>query len=189
MPFTAVPLRLPDVILVKAERAEDDRGVFMETYAAEQFARMGIAANFVQDNQSRSRRSGTLRGLHFQKPPHAQAKLVRVLTGAIFDVAVDLREKSPTFGAWVSATLTAERGDQLFVPRGFAHGFCTLSDETVVAYKCDSEYAPDAEGGIHFADPTLAITWPVAPDTIILSARDKALPPFRGCYVFPESAP
>jgi len=189
MPFTAVPLGLPEVILIRTERAEDERGAFMETYAAEQFARMGIAAHFVQDNQSRSRSKGTLRGLHYQKPPHAQAKLVRVLAGAIFDVAVDLRESAPSFGQWVSTTLTAESGDQLFVPRGFAHGFCTLSDDTVVAYKCDSEYAPGAEGGIHFADPTLAIAWPIAHDAIVLSAKDKALPPFLGGYVFPESAP
>jgi dTDP-4-dehydrorhamnose 3,5-epimerase len=174
--FTARPLRLADVLLVTPTRMSDSRGYFIETYQAEEFPRIGISAAFVQDNEAGSTHRGTIRGLHFQKAPHAQAKLVRVLRGAIFDVAVDIRAGSATFGQWVGARLDAEAGEQLFVPRGFAHGYCTLTDEAVVAYKCDNLYCREAEGGIHFADPALAIAWPVAAASAIISDKDRALP-------------
>ena len=187
MPFSATALRLPDVMIVTPTRFGDSRGYFLETWVADDFRRLGITADFVQDNQAGSAQKGTLRGLHYQKTPHIQAKLVRVISGAVFDVAVDLREGSPTFGEWVGATLTAEGGEQIFVPRGFAHGYCTLEDDTVVAYKCDNAYAPAAEGGIHFADPTLAISWPVAADMAIVSDKDRALPPFGTDAAFPRT--
>jgi dTDP-4-dehydrorhamnose 3,5-epimerase len=189
MQFSPTHLRLPDVVVVTPQRFADERGYFMETYRTDRFRALGITADFVQDNEAGSARAGTIRGLHFQKPPHAQAKLVRVLQGAIFDVAVDIREGSPTFGEWVGARLTASGGEQLFLPRGFAHGYCTLDDDTVVAYKCDNRYAPDAEGGIHFADAALAIAWPVAPEAAIVSDKDRALPGIAAIgHPFPAEA-
>jgi len=176
MQLTATPLRLPDLLLLRPARITDSRGYFMETYQAKEFSRVGISAEFVQDNQAGSVQAGTIRGLHFQKAPHAQAKLVRVLSGAIFDVAVDVRQGSPTFGQWVGVQLDAEAGEQILVPRGFAHGYCTLADRTTVAYKCDNLYCREAEGGIHYADPTLAIAWPVPPENAIVSDKDRALP-------------
>ena len=135
----------------------------------------GVEAEFVQDNQAFSARAGTLRGLHFQTAPHAQAKLVRVLRGAIYDVAVDVRQGSPTFGRWVGAELTAERGEQIFVPRGFAHGYSTLTDDCELAYKVDGLYAPQTEGGIIWNDPDLAIDWRLTGEPV-LSDKDKVLP-------------
>lgn len=176
MPSSVIRLRLPDVLVVTPRRFVDERGYFMETYRADGFRALGVTADFMQDNEAGSGRAGTIRGLHFQRPPHAQAKLLRVLSGAVFDVAVDVREGSPTFGEWAGARLTASGGEQIYVPRGFAHGYCTLADDTVVAYKCDNGYAPQAEGGIHFADPALAIDWPVDPDQAIVSGKDRALP-------------
>jgi dTDP-4-dehydrorhamnose 3,5-epimerase len=175
MGFTASELTIPGVLLISGRRFADARGHFMETYRAREFEALGVAARFVQDNQAFSAAAGTLRGLHFQRPPFAQAKLVRVLCGAIFDVAVDIRRGSPTFGRWAGARLAAG-GDQLFVPAGFAHGYCTLEPGTEVLYRCDGYYAAEAEGGIHFADPALAIAWPVAAADIIASERDRALP-------------
>src|SRR5262249_10473379 len=157
----------------------DSRGHFVETYRAAAFQEFGIDAKFVQDNQSMSVDRGTLRGLHFQKPPRAQAKLVRVLKGKIFDVALDLRSSSKCYGQWVGATLSAEGGEQLFIPHGFAHGYCTLEPRTEVAYKCDAYYAPEYEGGVHFADASLAIEWPIAASEVVLSDRDRALPLLR----------
>ena len=176
MPFLAVNLSLSGVVVVTPHKMVDARGEFAETYRADSFREFGITTAFVQDNQALSRLAGTIRGLHFQQPPHAQAKLVRVLSGAIFDVAVDVREGSPTFGQWVSAKLDAKSGAQIFVPRGFAHGYCTMTDHTVVAYKCDAFYVQEAEAGIHFADPDLAISWPVAVGSAIVSDKDRALP-------------
>ena len=172
----ATTLPLPGVLLLRPAKVTDGRGYFMETYQAKEFLRIGISAEFVQDNQAGSSHAGTIRGLHFQKAPHAQAKLIRVLRGAIFDVAVDVRDGSPTFGRWVGVQLDAEAGEQIFVPRGFAHGYCTLTDDTVVAYKCDDVWCREAEGGVHFADPDVAIAWPVAPDRAIVSDKDRALP-------------
>jgi len=189
MQFAAKHLRLPEIILVTPRRFTDVRGYFMEVYEAAAFRRLGITAEFVQDNQAGSLRRGTIRGLHFQKTPHAQGKLVRVIAGAIFDVAVDIRRGSETFGQWVGTTLDAAKGEQLFVPRGFAHGYCTLADDTVVAYKCDAAYAPQAEGGINFADPDLAIAWPKVPEPIALSDKDRALPRLRDlATLFPAEA-
>ncbi|HVZ13760.1 MAG TPA: dTDP-4-dehydrorhamnose 3,5-epimerase [Bauldia sp.] len=175
--FEAVRLAIPEVVLIRPRRIADSRGYFTVTYAADEFARLGIGAVFVQDNQAGSARAGTIRGLHFQHGEHAQAKLMRVVNGAIFDVAVDLRRSSRTFGRWTGATLTADGAEQLFIPRGFAHGYCTLGDEAVVAYKCDNGYFPAAEAGIFFADPALAIEWPVSADAAIMSEKDRALPP------------
>lgn len=173
--FAARPLSIPDVLLIAARRQHDRRGSFLETWRRSDFAHIGLP-DFVQDNEVRSLRRGTLRGLHFQRPPHGQAKLVRALSGAIFDVAVDLRRGSPTFGSWVGATLAAEEATMLFVPRGFAHGYCTLADDTVVAYRCDAAYAPEYEGGLLFSDPLVGIEWPLPPEAMILSEKDRALP-------------
>lgn len=164
---------LPGLLVVEPVRHGDARGVFAETYHAARYAEAGIRAAFVQDNLSRSSR-GTLRGLHAQTPPHAQAKLVQVLDGEVFDVAVDLRRGSPTFGRWHGETLSAENGRQLYLPEGFAHGFVVTSDHALFAYKCSAFYAPEAEVSIAWDDPDLAIRWPV--DRPMLSAKDAAAP-------------
>lgn len=171
------------VVVVDVKAFGDDRGYFMETYKKPDFERGGIACDFVQDNQSRSTR-GVLRGLHFQIQ-HPQAKLVRVVTGSVFDVAVDVRAGSPTFGQWEGVVLSAENRRQLFVPRGFAHGFLVLSDSAEFCYKCDDVYRPGDEGGLMWDDPALAIEWPPLngdevfdPAKITLSEKDKLHPPF-----------
>ncbi len=173
------PLALPEVILVTPRRFGDGRGYFCETYVKPRFEAAGIRADFIQDNESLSATPGTVRGLHMQAPPFAQAKLVRVLKGAIFDVAVDVRKGSPTYGQWVGATLTAEKGEQLFVPQGFAHGFATLAPDTHVAYKVDGLYDRDSERGIVWNDPDLAIDWGIDGDAAVLSDKDKVLPRFK----------
>jgi dTDP-4-dehydrorhamnose 3,5-epimerase len=170
------PLAIPDVLLITPKRHGDARGWFSETYNSQALAEAGVDCAFVQDNQAFSARRGTVRGLHFQSAPHAQAKLVRVLRGAIYDVAVDIRQGSPSFGRWVGAELTAEGGEQLLVPRGFAHGYCTLTDDTELFYKVDGFYAPQAEGGVHWRDPDLGIDWPIPAAEATLNARDAALP-------------
>lgn len=177
--FTFTPLDLPGVLLVRPRRFEDRRGYFMETYCAPVFAENGAPGAFVQDNQSGAASRGTVRGLHFQAPPHAQAKLVRVLKGAIYDVAVDIRRCSPTYGRWCASELSAAGGEQIYVPRGFAHAFCTLEDDTHVAYKVDDYYAPGAEGGLRWDDPDLAIDWPAGAGEAALSERDLAWPAFE----------
>ena len=168
-------LGLPGLRLLRPRRFSDARGHFSETYNERTFSAAGIAVNFVQDNESYSAKRGTIRGLHFQLPPAAQAKLVRVLQGSVYDVAVDLRNGSPSYGRWEGVTLTAREGEQLFVPRGFAHAFCTLEPDTVVAYKVDEFYAPASDSGLIWNDPTLAIKWPVAPDEVVLSDKDLKL--------------
>ncbi|MFN3583718.1 dTDP-4-dehydrorhamnose 3,5-epimerase [Phenylobacterium sp.] len=174
--MTAItPLALPDVLLITPKRHGDARGWFAETWSRKAMSAAGVEADFVQDNQAFNARKGTLRGLHFQTAPHAQGKLVRVLKGAIFDVAVDVRPGSPTFGQWVGATLTAEAGEQIWVPRGFAHGYCTLTDGVELFYKVDGPYAPDCEGGIAWNDPDLAIDWPLDGEPV-LSDKDQKLP-------------
>lgn len=178
MQFTVRPLSIPDVLVVSPRRFVDSRGYFTVTYEAGEFRRLGLP-DFVQDNQSLSLKKGTVRGLHFQRPPYAQGKLVRVLKGAIFDAAVDLREGSATYGEWTSVRLDAAAGEQVFVPRGFAHGYCTLEDGTEVAYKCDDVYVPAAEAGVLFSDPAIGIEWPVAASAAILSDRDRAWPGFE----------
>jgi dTDP-4-dehydrorhamnose 3,5-epimerase len=165
---------LPGIVLVRPRRFEDERGSFCETYREDVWAQAGIAPRFVQDNTAWSRRAGTVRGLHFQAPPHAQAKLVRVVRGRIFDVVVDLRQDSPTYRRWESFELDAAGRWQLFVPRGFAHGYMTLEDDTEVAYKVDDFYAPDFEMGIRWDDPALGIRWPQLP--AIVSLKDTLLP-------------
>jgi len=172
---TITPLALPDLLLITPKRHGDARGWFSETWSRRAFEAAGLHVDFVQDNQAFSARKGTIRGLHFQTAPHAQAKLVRVLRGAIFDVAVDIRPGSPTYGQWAAATLTAELGEQLFVPRGFAHGYCTLTDDTELFYKVDGLYAPQTEGGVLWNDPDLAIAWPLEGEPM-LSDKDKVLP-------------
>lgn len=172
-------LAIPDVVLVQPVRHGDGRGYFCETYKKPAFDAFGIDLAFVQDNESLSRQVGVVRGLHFQTPPMAQAKLVRVLRGAIFDVAVDIRRGSPSYGKWVAATLTAEEGNQLFMPHGFAHGFCTLEPDTLIAYKVDAPYSRPNDAGIAWDDPDLAIDWPVTADAAVLSDKDRVQPRLR----------
>jgi dTDP-4-dehydrorhamnose 3,5-epimerase len=160
-------------------RFGDARGFFSETYNARDFAAAGIACTFVQDNHSRSTERGTVRGLHFQVPPHAQAKLVRVARGRILDVIVDLRKGSATFGRHEALELSADNGMQLFVPEGFAHGFCTLETDTEVLYKTSDYYKPDAERGLLWNDPALGIGWPEFAGANV-SAKDLAYPPLAG---------
>ncbi|MFP3942398.1 MAG: dTDP-4-dehydrorhamnose 3,5-epimerase [Alphaproteobacteria bacterium] len=167
---------IPDVKLVRPQKHGDHRGFLSETFSKRKLAETVADAEFVQDNHSMSARQGTVRGLHFQTPPHAQGKLIRVLKGAIWDVAVDLRAGSPTFGAHAAAVLSAENWMQLFVPEGFAHGFCTLEPNTEILYKLTDYYAPDHEMGIKWDDPALAIDWPVERAEAILSEKDRSLP-------------
>ena len=166
-------LSIPDVLLITPRRHGDQRGFFSETFRADWFRDLGIEATFVQDNHSRSSQRGVLRGLHFQVPPKAQGKLVRCIRGAIFDVAVDIRRGSPTYGRHVSTIISAENWTQVWVPAGFAHGFCTLEPDCEVIYKVTDYYAPELEVGIAFDDPALAIPWPVPAEEAILSERDR----------------
>jgi dTDP-4-dehydrorhamnose 3,5-epimerase len=170
-----LPTALAGVVIVEPVVHRDARGFFMESYHAERYRAAGIDVEFVQDNHSRSGR-GTLRGLHWQVAPRPQAKLVRVLAGEIFDVAVDIRPDSPTFGQWVGTRLDAERFRQLFVPVGFAHGFCVLSEIAEVEYKCSAVYDPAAERGLMWNDPAIGIAWPI--EHPILSSRDQRHPSF-----------
>jgi dTDP-4-dehydrorhamnose 3,5-epimerase len=187
--FEFINTSIDDVIIVETKQYGDERGAFMETYQEEVFNQGGIKARFVQDNQSKSVR-GVLRGLHFQKqyPP---AKLVRVLDGEVFDVAVDLRQDSPTFGKWEGVLLSAENRRQFFVPRGFAHGFLVTSETAVFAYKCDEFYHPEDEGGLLWNDPDVAIEWPIS-DALgeviepILSEKDKVNPYLSDSMSFPQ---
>lgn len=167
---------LPGIVLMHPARHGDARGAFHETWRADRFAEAGITTGFVQDNQSWSAQAGTVRGLHFQRSPRAQAKLVRAVTGRILDVVVDLRRGSATFGRHLAVELDAAIGTVILVPEGFAHGFCTLTDECVVAYRCSDYYAPEAEGGLAWNDPSLGIEWPVAEADAVLSPRDRTWP-------------
>lgn len=166
-------LSIPDVLLITPDRFADNRGHLSETFQAARFADIGLAGPFVQENQSFSRAEGTVRGLHFQAPPSAQGKLVRCVRGAIFDVTVDIRRGSPTYGRHASAVLSSENGDQLWVPVGFAHGFCTLEPDCEVLYKMTAYYDRACERGIAFDDPALDIPWPVAPANAVLSDKDR----------------
>jgi len=163
---------LEGVLIIEPAVFEDKRGYFMETYNRQRYEASGIRSDFVQDNVSSSVR-GALRGLHYQCP-HAQAKLVQVLQGAIFDVAVDIRYGSPRFGQWTGAELSDENRRQMYIPEGFAHGFCVLSETALFSYKCSDLYAPECEGGINWSDPTINIDWPI--DGPILSEKDKIYP-------------
>ena len=176
MPFTFKRLEIPDVILIEPRVFQDVRGFFMETYKYSDFAAFGIAERFVQDNHSRSVK-GVLRGLHYQNPPHAQGKLIRVVVGEVFDVAVDIRKGSPTYGKWVGVKLSAENRRMLYIPPGFAHGFCVLSDVAEVVYKVTAEYAPECEAGIIWNDPGIGIEWPIKHP--IISSKDAQWPTLR----------
>jgi len=166
---------MPNPQLIIPRRFGDARGWFSETYNQRTLAELDIHDHFVQDNHSLSVSKGTLRGLHFQTPPHAQAKLVRCISGAIWDVAVDVRAASPTFGQWVGAELTASGGEQLYIPVGFAHGVITLTDHAEVAYKTSDYYAPQCDNGIIWNDPMIAIDWPISNAEPILSEKDQKL--------------
>jgi dTDP-4-dehydrorhamnose 3,5-epimerase len=176
MPFDFTRLAIPEVVLVKPKAFGDDRGFFMETYKHSDFAAAGISGHFVQDNHSRSARS-VLRGLHYQKDPRAQGKLVRCMGGRIFDVAVDIRKGSPTYAGWVAGELTGENGLMLYIPPGFAHGFLVLSDTADIIYKCTEEYFPESDRGIIWNDPDIGIDWPA--NAPVLSAKDGGLPRLR----------
>ena len=169
---------LPGVYVIKPERHTDARGFFVETYNKKALAEGGIQATFVQDNISASERIGTLRGLHYQTHPCAQAKLASVLQGSVLDVVVDLRRSSPCFGQHFSIELTAEEGNQLFIPAGFAHGFITRAENTIFAYKVSNYYSSKHDAGVHFADPSLNISWGMPAAQIFVSERDEALPAF-----------
>lgn len=173
---TIIRLAIPDVLLIKHRRFDDERGSFMETFRADWLSAAGLETVFVQDNQADSVRKGTLRGLHFQRPPFEQAKLFRVVQGAAFDVAVDLRAGSPTFARWVGVTLSAAAPEQLFIPRGFAHGYCTLEPDTRVAYKCDEYYEPRAEAGVLYSDPGIGVEWPFPEEALHLAEKDRRWP-------------
>lgn len=177
--LTVTPTAIDAVKVIVPKTFDDHRGSFCETYTRERFAEHGIAHDFVQDNQSRSAAAGTVRGLHFQTPPMAQDKLIRVLAGRILDVAVDLRRSSPNYGRFVAEELSADNGKQLLVPIGFAHGFCTLEPDTVVLYKVTNSYSPAHDSGVAWNDPDLGIAWPIAADKAILSDKDARLPPFK----------
>lgn len=174
------PTDLPGLAVITPQRHGDDRGFFAETYNAARLADAGIDTVFVQDNHSLSARAGTVRGLHFQRPPHAQAKLVRCGRGALLDVAVDLRKGSPTYGGWFATVLSFGNARQLYIPEGFAHGFATLEPETEIVYKCSDVYAPETEGALRFDDPDLAIDWGLGDLTPILSDKDATAPGFAG---------
>ena len=177
MTFTITPLALPEVLRIDPVVRGDDRGWFTETYKRSEFAEHGISVQFVQDNHSRSVHGGVLRGLHYQLPPAAQGKLVRCTAGRMFDVAVDVRPESPTFGKWASEELTAQNHRMLWIPEGFAHGFCTLADGTEVEYKVTAEYDPERERVIRWNDPALGIQWPL--DNPTLSPKDAAAPTLK----------
>jgi len=176
MPFTFKKLDIPDVILIEAKSFSDNRGFFMESFKESVFKNYGINTNFLQENFSHSIK-GVLRGLHYQKNPKAQAKLVIALTGEIFDVAVDIRKESPTYGKWVGEILSEKNHKLLYVPEGFAHGFCVLSKEADVLYKVNSEYSPEHEKGIIWNDPQINIKWTITKP--ILAEKDAQLPDLK----------
>lgn len=163
---------IPGVVIIEPRLFKDDRGYFFESFSERDFNAQVREIHFVQDNESKSS-YGVLRGLHFQKPPYAQSKLVRVIKGAVLDVAVDIRKGSPTFGQHVAVELTEENHRQFFIPRGFAHGFSVLTDEVIFQYKCDNFYAPQSEGALAWDDPDLGIDWKVPADKVILSEKDR----------------
>lgn len=173
--ISSQPTAIPEVLLLTPVRHGDARGYFSETYNKRDLAGAGIGADFVQDNESFSVEAGTVRGLHFQIPPFEQSKLVRVSSGAIFDVAVDLRRGSPSYGRHVSVRLSAAEGNQLFIPAGFAHGFCTLEPDTRIFYKVDRHYSAAHDAGLMWDDPELKIAWPVTPEKAVLSDKDRRL--------------
>lgn len=170
---------IPDLRLITPRHIGDERGYFAEIFRADIFTQQCGDHAFVQDNESLSARKGTIRGLHFQTAPHAQGKLVRCTAGALFDVAVDIREDSPTFGTWASETLTPGNGKQLWIPAGFAHGFCTLEPDTVIAYKVTAYYNAECDKGLAWDDPAIGVTWPDSADPETLSDKDRRQPQLR----------
>ena len=188
MPFTFTPLDVPGIVLVEARQFGDNRGVFFESFKASEFVAAGLPGGFVQDNQSRSI-PGVLRGVHFQREPHAQGKLVSAVEGAVWDVGVDLRVGSRFFGKWAAAELRAGDGRSLWIPPGFGHGFFVLgSEDAVLSYKCTAEYSGPHDGGVRYDDPTLAIAWPLHGEPV-LSDKDCGLPLLADCnhgFVFRE---
>ncbi len=186
--FEFVPLSIPDVILIKSKIFRDERGLFLETYRQADFIKAGIKETFLQDNHSRSSR-GVLRGLHYQKEPFGQGKLVRCVKGSIFDVAVDIRKGSPSFGKWVSAELNEDNQHMMYIPPGFAHGFVVVSELAEVSYKCTREYSHENDRGIAWNDPGIGINWPVSAP--LLSPKDAAHPMLRNAdynFIFRNGA-
>lgn len=173
MPFTFIPLSIPDIILIEPKIFPDERGFFFESFKSSDFHKFNLPSNFVQDNFSFSKKN-VIRGLHYQKDPKAQGKLVTAFKGSVWDVAVDIRRQSPTFLKWVAAELNDENHNILYMPPGFAHGFVSLTEDVHLLYKCTSEYDPQADVGIRWDDPDIAIPWPV--DHPIVSAKDAELP-------------
>ena len=169
---------IPDVVIIEPRVFGDSRGYFFESFSEREFKEQVADVNFVQDNESKSC-FGVVRGLHFQKPPHAQAKLVRVVKGKVLDVAVDIRKGSPTYGRHVEVELSEDNHRMVFIPKGFAHGFAVLSEEAVFQYKCDDYYAPETEGAVAWNDPDLDIDWRLPLDKVILSVKDTAHPSFK----------
>ncbi len=176
MAFRFTVTHIPGVLVIEPQVFQDDRGFFMETYKRSEFAKHGIIEGFVQSNHSRSSK-GVLRGLHYQREPKTQGKLVRALVGEVFDVVVDLRHFSPTYGNWLGISLSSQDKQMIYVPPGFAHGFCVISDSAEVQYMTTAEYAPDAEAGIIWNDPDVGITWPV--NNPLISFRDRSWPRLR----------
>ena len=170
-----IKTKLEGVVIIEPQVFFDDRGYFFESFSQQRFKEQVAPITFVQDNESKSS-YGVVRGLHFQKPPFAQSKLVRVVKGKVLDVAVDLRKGSPTFGQYESVVLSEENKRQFFIPQGFAHGFAVLSEEAIFQYKCDNYYAPQSEGSVRWNDPTIAIDWQLPEKDIILSAKDEQAP-------------
>jgi len=175
--MNVVPTKLKDAYILEPRLFHDERGYFMESYNARVLEQFGILGDFIQDNQSLSMPAGTLRGLHFQQNPMAQTKIVRCVSGAIYDVIVDIRRGSPTYGEWIGVYLTADNHQQLVVPKGFAHGFCTLAPNTIVTYKVDEYYCAKSDGGIAWDDPDLGIDWPITDP--FLSSKDSVLPKLK----------
>jgi len=184
MPFEFEPQSIPDLVLVKPRVFADERGWFLESYKESEFVKAGIRVNFRQANHSQSSR-GVVRGLHYQLPPFEQGKLVRVLQGAVWDVAVDVRPNSASFGKWLAVELSEQNHFQFWIPGGFAHGFVALTDNAHLEYYCTNEYNQAAEAGIRWDDPDLSISWPIS-DTLV-SAKDKLLPNLRQAKTFPEN--
>lgn len=173
-----IKTEIPDLLIIQPRVFEDERGYFFESFNDNEFKKHGLNLNFVQDNESKSG-YGVIRGLHYQLAPYSQTKLVRVIQGKVFDVAVDLRQDSPTYGKWRGIELSAENKIQFLIPKGFAHGFSVLSETATFVYKCDSLYQPEAERGLNFNDPYLNIDWRISAENAIISPKDKVLPNFK----------
>jgi dTDP-4-dehydrorhamnose 3,5-epimerase len=169
-----IKTKIEGLLIIEPRIFSDERGYFFESYQTERYKQAGITADFIQDNEAFSS-YGVVRGLHYQLAPYSQAKLVRVIKGKVFDVAVDLRKDSPTFGKWVGVELSEENKKQFFIPRGFAHGYSVLSETAIFSYKCDNEYKPESESGINLNDTNLNINWQIPTDKLIISDKDKLL--------------